>query len=699
MSSADPTLSEPVPIDRWALVARHCPRVTSVQPEWPLQVGNGRFAVSVDLTGLQTHPQAYPHHYAGARGTLLGTMSQWGWHSIPPSRPYRLDEAIESYDTPRGPKPYVDLHRRPDPASQVRGTEAEEWLRNNPHRLHLGRIGFVTDTPLDQLHDVEQHLDLWSGVLTSRFRSDAHERRTTVRTAVHPRRDALGVTSDAGWPVRISFPYGSESWALADDWERPEAHRTDLVRLEDGRWRVDRTLDDTHYCVALTTNGDITRTGDHEITIIPTGSHLCLTAEFRSEHQDGPPLTATDVIMESSLSWQEFWESGAALDLSGNDDARAHELERRVVLSQYLTKVNCAGPAPPAETGLLTNSWRGKAHLEMHWWHIAHAALWGRPELIESSLDWYGDIIVGARETAARQGYAGARWPKQVGPEGRESPSDIGTFLLWQQPHPIHLAELVVRAHRARGDDAGAVERQRRWAAIVAATAEFMADVAEPQADGTYGLGPPLVPAQESYGGIRARVTNPAFELTYWRWALLVAQRWRTELGQPPAPHWGRVAEGMRRPHVRDGVMTAIDVEPWTIRTDHPSMLAAHGMVPPVGMVDPSVMRATVADVLADWDWESTWGWDYPVLAMTAARLRLGRTAVEALLMPVTKNIHGPNGHNRQSDRLPAYLPGNGGLLAAVALMAAGWDGGPDRPGFPEDWSVRHEGFVRAPAD
>ena len=50
---------------------------------------------------------------------------------------------------------------------------------------------------------------------------------------------------------------------------------------------------------------------------------------------------------------------------------------------------------------------------------------------------------------------------------------------------------------------------------------------------------------------------------------------------------------------------------------------------------------------------------------------------------------------------LPLYLPGNGGLLYAVAMMAAGWDGAPDgtAPGFPADgsWTVRHEGLTRCP--
>lgn len=72
---------------------------------------------------------------------------------------------------------------------------------------------------------------------------------------------------------------------------------------------------------------------------------------------------------------------------------------------------------------------------------------------------------------------------------------------------------------------------------------------------------------------------------------------------------------------------------------------------------------------------------------------------MDALLQEAPKNTVLVNGHNRQTDSLPLYLPGNGGLLAAVALMAAGWDNGPDRhaPGFPSDWTVAWEGLVRAP--
>ncbi|MBD4633035.1 hypothetical protein GUG51_20745, partial [Xanthomonas citri pv. citri] len=62
--------------------------------------------------------------------------------------------------------------------------------------------------------------------------------------------------------------------------------------------------------------------------------------------------------------WKNFWSNGGVVDFSNCTDPRAAELERRVVLSQYLLATNCAGTTPPQETGLTYNSWFGKFHME-----------------------------------------------------------------------------------------------------------------------------------------------------------------------------------------------------------------------------------------------------------------------------------------------------------------------------------------------
>jgi hypothetical protein len=87
-------------------------------------------------------------------------------------------------------------------------------------------------------------------------------------------------------------------------------------------------------------------------------------------------------------------------------------------------------------------------------------------------------------------------------------------------------------------------------------------------------------------------------------------------------------------------------------------------------------------------------------MAMTSARLGDRQAAVDALLLDLPKNRYLANGHNYQTSRLPLYLPGNGGLLSAAAMMAAGWDGAPagNAPGFPTNgWSVKWEGLRPMP--
>ena len=111
-------------------------------------------------------------------------------------------------------------------------------------------------------------------------------------------------------------------------------------------------------------------------------------------------------------------------------------------------------------------------------------------------------------------------------------------------------------------------------------------------------------------------------------------------------------------------------------------------------------MENTLHWVLDNWNWDQTWGWDYPMTAMNAARLGEPEKAVDALLMDKKTNTYLLNGHNYQDDRLRIYLPGNGALLTAVAMMCAGWDGcETPNPGFPKDgnWDVRWEGLKLMP--
>lgn len=683
------------PIDRQRLVERHTIVVDRYMPESPVQLGNGEFAFALDFTGLQTFPSEAPGHIP------LGCMTQWSWHTMPESKRYRYEDTLTAYD----------VHGRQVTYATDMRSETAQAIRSNPHRFNLARIGLrVLDGKGDQagvedLADPHQEVSLWTGESVSRFEFDG--KPVVVRTVAHPTRDAVGFEIESPLlamkrvAVEVAFAYPAAVWGpRIDDWESPERHASNLVDTDFGA-RIERKLDETTYAAEVFTEATVRPGDDQHVYVIETdgesNSSLSGVVCFvDGDHGSSEPIDFAGLREASAEHWKGFWMSGGAVDLSGSSNPRWRELERRIVLSQYLTAINCAGSMPPQETGLLCNSWFGKSHLEMHWWHAAHFALWGRFELLEKSLGWYDQIMPAARSIAERQGYRGVRWPKMTGPHGVSSPSEVGELLIWQQPHPIYFAELAYR------EDPSPVTLAR-YRDIVYQTVDFMADYAhlDPETD-RYVLGPVLIPAQECYDGrSKEGVMNPAFELAYWRWALRVASEWSERLGETPPSEWREVAEKIAPLHVRDGVYTAIANPPFTRRRDHPSMLGALGILPEVGLVDHDTMRHTLDDVGRDWQWDETWGWDYPMAAMTAARLGHG-DPIALLMQDTPKNHYLANGHCRQEDRLPVYLPANGGLLMAIAMMAEGWDSDQplgDAPGFPRDgsWSVRHEGLSPMP--
>jgi protein-glucosylgalactosylhydroxylysine glucosidase len=681
-------------INRAALVKRHSPTVRKLDPLSPLSVGNGEFAFTADITGLQTFPQEYETKMP------LCTMSQWGWHTTP--LPSGLDPKalrLSQYDTHGRLVGYQ--------TSAEGQSELFNWLRENPHRLNLARIALQLPASANgaastsDITDPEQHLDLWSGILTSAFRYQGE--MIKVSTAVHPELDLLAVAIESPLlrtgrlGVLFSFPYGSPEMQAAD-WTKPDRHQTTVINQTPSGAQLHRTLNADEYYLAIAWAGDATFSaeGAHSFKLTrsvsrktPDTSALDFVVRFSSQRESVNLPPATETFAASERHWRSFWTEGAAIEVAGSKDARAEELERRVVLSQYLTAIQCSGSTPPQETGLTVNSWYGKFHLEMHFWHAAHFALWDRLPLLEKSLAWYQQILPGARDRARSQGYAGARWPKMVGRQGRDSPSPIGPLLIWQQPHPIFYSELCYLLHRNR-------ETLARYADIVFESANFMASYAFfDSSQDRFVLGPPVIPAQENHPP--RETWNPTFELAYWHYGLATAQRWRERLGLKRNSVWDQVLAKLSSLPVRDGVYLAHENCPQTYterNRDHPSMLAALGVLTGEG-VERETMRRTLHTVMKDWRWDETWGWDYAVTALTAARLGEPQLALDALLLTTEKNRYLANGHNWQRENLPCYLPGNGALLYAVALLAGGWRGATagHAPGFPADgsWTVRWE--------
>lgn len=284
-----------------------------------------------------------------------------------------------------------------------------------------------------------------------------------------------------------------------------------------------------------------------------------------------------------------------------------------------------------------------------------------------------------------------------VSPDGHESPGN-NPFIIWNQPHPIYLAELCYRTNKNK-------KTLEKYKQLVFQTAEFMASFAYfDSAKQHYVLGPPVWPAQEIYNPLK--VQNPAFELAYWKFGLEVAEKWLQRLGIKNNKKWENIIKNISPLPVKDSLYVGVESIPDTFtnpesRIDHPSMLMSMGFLPG-DMVNKAIMRKTLKSVINSWDWKAKiWGWDYPMIAMTAVRLNEPETAVDILLKDAPHNHYLNNGDCPQTDDLPVYLPANGALLSAVALMVAGSDetGSRKLPGFPKNgkWKIKYENISKLP--
>jgi hypothetical protein len=420
------------------------------------------------------------------------------------------------------------------------------------------------------------------------------------------------------------------------------------------------------------------------------------TLEFICAFSPAPLSDALPTFDRSAVAaegyWAKFWRSGGAIDLSGSTDVRWRELERRIVLSQYLLAVNEAGTFPPQESGLVNNGWDGKFHMEMYWWHAAHYALWGRFDLLNRSTGVYKHFLKSSQARAAGQGYKGARWPKMTSPDGHESTHPTNATIIWQQPHPMFFAELEYRARPTK-------ETLEKWKDVLFNTADFLASFAFfDAASDRYILGPPISVVSENTDP--ATTTNPAFELSYWRFGLRIAQTWRERLGISRKARWDDVLRKLSKLPEVDGVYILFEgvTNMWTDHNfEHPALTGLFGWLPGDG-VDHSTILRTAEKVFECWQFQRTWGWDYPMLAMCAARLEDPSKAIDFMLTNSSQfsfsNVGLANGGPYP------YMPSNGALLYAAAFMAAGWDGCQQHnaPGFPQDglWEVKHEGLYSA---
>lgn len=676
------------PIDREAVVKRHRVCTTGTLLKSPAQVGNGKFAFGMDITGLQTF-------------VPFNTLSDWSWHSFPLPEGMRAEDYRPVVVETHGKKIAYEL-RNPDQP------ELSEWLTKNPHRYNLGRIGFRllredgTEAREIDLGNARQEIDLWTGVVYSRF--ELNRKEVKVRTVCHPDKDMIGVSiesellNDGNMSIYLDFPYpdGRYFKHYIGRYDTISGHTSTFEKLAPNSVRITRTMDDTHYYATLDWTGPATfsRESEKAHTFLLQPRHtstFSFTCCFSPEPVADVTESVASIERKSAASWEKYWRSGAAVDLSGSKDPRWLELERRIVLSQYLMRANESGLFPPQESGLVNNGWFGRFHFEMIWWHGVHYGLWNRMECFDNYLNVYKDFMPKALERAKSEGRSGARWPKCTGNFNREWPGSAHAYLIWHEPHPIYFAEMQYRQKPVP-------ETLEKWKDVVLNTADYMADyLFYDKKTKQYVLGPPVVVVSENTDPLQT--INPIFELGYFRYGLRTALEWADRLGlsEKRTKKWKEVLSKMAPLPVADGVYTTYEGIPdmWTKYTyEHPALTGVYGMLPGDG-VDLPTFKRTLEKVSKEWQFNRIWGWDFPMLAMAAARTGQPALAIDMLMHPSAGFQF--DEHGLATGGPFPYFPSNGALLTAVAMMCGGWDGSEgEAPGFPKDgsWTVRYEGFV-----
>ncbi|RDL36534.1 Uncharacterized protein BP5553_05886 [Venustampulla echinocandica] len=680
-------------IDRKKVVSNFNPQRHESSNSTPVQVGNGNFAFGVDVTGLQTFQP-------------FAIQSSWGWHNF-------------SLPTTPGQTQLTDFtgldwwtHGRLVKYSQPNSAEPEisNWLIQNPQRINLGRIGFWfgsdhVDITESDLSEKLQTLDLYSGIISSQF--TVLGSKVTIKTSADPDSDTvaiqiqsdlikkgqLGVFFDYPYPDRNKFDA-----PFVGVWNASSLHTTSLQQSR-SQAQISHDIDATTYYTNIYWDGEgcisDASKGTHRYVLQANPSHdstLELTVNYSPKRGQRFEDDAGSVVRSSAKWWREYWEDGAFIDLTGTKDTKATELQRRIILSQYLLAVNEAGRDPPQESGLVNNGWYGKFHMEMVLWHLLQWARWGKWSLLDRSIPHvYDRFLPTSIERARDMGYKGARWGKMSDPTGRSAPGEINSLLIWQQPHPFYFAEVEYRAFPSP-------ETLKKWDKVLTESAEYMVSFAWwNSSTNVFDLGAPMYPVSENTNP--NATINPTFELAYWRFGLKIAEKWKVRQKLEAPPSWLNVSKSLAPLPIINSTYPIYEgipdmwIDPVTY-TDHPAMTGIYGLLPPTSDVNLTVVANTANKIASVWDFANLFGWDFPMLAMNAARLGRSDTAIEYLLDPnfafddVGMPIGGP--------RVPTpYFPGSGGLLLAVAMMAGGWDGN-EGPKFPKGWDVRAEGFLPA---
>lgn len=569
----------------------------------PVTIGNGDFAITLDQTGTQSLYEIY-------KDIPLSTMSNKNWF-------YKDKKDIKpSYVDG---KAYMLFNLDNDPNYQIN--------RQYPFKYSFMQILLYDNDKLidiNNIKDVKQELDLYKGIVTSSF--NYKEKINKTISFIYQDHD------------EFNFKLQSDNLNLALKFNYPSytknGYRLDILPnvlvKED---RITLLYDDKNslsFKLKSSSNYQIV-----ENTLIFDDNNVSFSL-------------ALDEIKEGKLL-DEFWKCDNGIIIDNE------ELVKKMVLSKYLLHVNSTGIYPPQESGLTYNCWNSKFHLEMHLIHSLWNIYNNHVGDLVKSFDYYLSIMPSSLKRASLNGYKGLRFPKMTGPDGEDSPSNIGPLLIWQAPHILFMLQEIYYLYNKENII-------KKYEPLISGTIDFMISFLTLN-DSKYQMLDPLLEACESIPLDRCQ--NPSFELEYWRYTLERQPKIDTVLYGHQRYDYLDITSKIITPKEDDGIYlkTYGVIDKYDLYKDHPTEGFLMSFFKSK-IVDKEKMVKTIDYILKNMDLSSYWGWDFPFLGLSLLNCGEIEKSIEVTQLNTINNQYLYNGYNTSPrDDLKVYLPGNGAFL------------------------------------
>lgn len=569
----------------------------------PVTIGNGDFAITLDQTGTQSLYEIY-------KDIPLSTMSNKNWF-------YKDKKDIKpSYVDG---KAYMLFNLDNDPNYQIN--------RQYPFKYSFMQILLYDNDKLidiNNIKDVKQELDLYKGIVTSSFNYKEKINKTISFIYQDHNEFNFKLQSD-NLNLALKFNYPSYT---------KNGYRLDILPnvlvKED---RITLLYDDKNslsFKLKSSSNYQIV-----ENTLIFDDNNVSFSL-------------ALDEIKEGKLL-DEFWKCDNGIIIDNE------ELVKKMVLSKYLLHVNSTGIYPPQESGLTYNCWNSKFHLEMHLIHSLWNIYNNHVGDLVKSFDYYLSIMPSSLKRASLNGYKGLRFPKMTGPDGEDSPSNIGPLLIWQAPHILFMLQEIYYLYNKENII-------KKYEPLISGTIDFMISFLTLK-DSKYQMLDPLLEACESIPLDRCQ--NPSFELEYWRYTLERQPKIDTVLYGHQRYDYLDITSKIITPKEDDGIYlkTYGVIDKYDLYKDHPTEGFLMSFFKSK-IVDKEKMVKTIDYILKNMDLSSYWGWDFPFLGLSLLNCGEIEKSIEVTQLNTINNQYLYNGYNTSPrDDLKAYLPGNGAFL------------------------------------